>query len=240
MNKKISTSFAIILIILLGSFLAFILVQGINQNQMEVNPDFAAGKNEKNDKIQIANPASVYCKKQRGKLEIRTNGDGSQTGYCKFENGRECEEWAYFRGECGKLDISNWNTYKNIKYGYELKLPLNWVVNDRTINDVFFSVSSEKDSLALEVKVTPVSGAYNIDNLLKESLPEEVKSGRNIQKEEIVVDGETGYSVMDCGKFECVTQKWAVVRNGKFYFINSKNGLMPEFEQIFATFKFIK
>ena len=52
------------------------------------------------EKTQMANPASVYCEEQGNKLEIRTGEDGSQTGYCIFKEGTECEEWAYFRGEC--------------------------------------------------------------------------------------------------------------------------------------------
>lgn len=48
----------------------------------------------------LANPASVYCEEQGGKLEIRTDADGGQVGYCLFEDGSECEEWAYYRGEC--------------------------------------------------------------------------------------------------------------------------------------------
>jgi len=51
-------------------------------------------------KSQIANPASVYCEDQGGTLEIRTNEDGSQTGYCIFDDGTECEEWKFYRGEC--------------------------------------------------------------------------------------------------------------------------------------------
>jgi putative hemolysin len=50
---------------------------------------------------QIANPASVFCEEQNGTLEIRDSESG-QVGYC-HANGKECEEWAYFRGEC-KLD----------------------------------------------------------------------------------------------------------------------------------------
>jgi putative hemolysin len=49
---------------------------------------------------QIANPASVYCGKYGGKLEIRTDASGGQMGICIFADGSECEEWAYFRGEC--------------------------------------------------------------------------------------------------------------------------------------------
>ncbi len=48
----------------------------------------------------IANPASEYCVAHGGQVEIRTAADGSQAGYCIFPDGSECEEWAYFRGEC--------------------------------------------------------------------------------------------------------------------------------------------
>ena len=48
----------------------------------------------------IANPASVYCINQGYNLSIRTDSDGSQTGYCIFPDGKECEEWAFYRGEC--------------------------------------------------------------------------------------------------------------------------------------------
>jgi hypothetical protein len=48
----------------------------------------------------IANPASVYCNDNGGKLEIRTGPGGGQIGVCIFPDGSECEEWAYFRGEC--------------------------------------------------------------------------------------------------------------------------------------------
>ena len=51
--------------------------------------------------VGVANPASVYCIKQGGKLEIVTATDGSQSGDCIFNNGSKCEEWAFFRNECG-------------------------------------------------------------------------------------------------------------------------------------------
>ena len=49
----------------------------------------------------MPNPASVYCTQQGNKLEIRTAPDGSQQGICVFPDGSTCEEWAYYRGECG-------------------------------------------------------------------------------------------------------------------------------------------
>jgi uncharacterized protein len=60
------------------------------------------------DTITIANPASAYCEEQGLKLEIRTAQDGSQYGVCMFEDDTECEEFAYYRGECkpGDLDVA--------------------------------------------------------------------------------------------------------------------------------------
>ena len=47
----------------------------------------------------MANPASVYCAEHEGTVDIR-DGEGGQVGICVFPDGAECEEWAFFRGEC--------------------------------------------------------------------------------------------------------------------------------------------
>jgi len=49
----------------------------------------------------MPNPASVYCEQNGNQLEIHTAEDGGQSGVCVFPDGSTCEEWAYFRGECG-------------------------------------------------------------------------------------------------------------------------------------------
>ena len=51
--------------------------------------------------VNMPNPASVYCTQHGNKLEIHTAADGSQSGVCVFSDGSTCDEWAYFRGECG-------------------------------------------------------------------------------------------------------------------------------------------
>jgi putative hemolysin len=51
--------------------------------------------------VNMPNPASVYCEQNGNTLEIRTADDGSQYGICVFPDGSTCDEWAYFRGECG-------------------------------------------------------------------------------------------------------------------------------------------
>lgn len=64
--------------------------QNVDQTNQEVNTNQAG----------LANPASVNCEEKGGQLEIVTVADGSQSGVCKFSDGSECEEWAFFRGEC--------------------------------------------------------------------------------------------------------------------------------------------
>lgn len=44
----------------------------------------------------MANPASVHCTQQGGRLEIR-KGDGGDTGFCHLPGGRVVEEWEFFR-----------------------------------------------------------------------------------------------------------------------------------------------
>ena len=55
----------------------------------------------------LPNPASAYCEQNGNKLEIRTALDGNQSGACVFLNGDACDEWAYYRGECGPAVVES-------------------------------------------------------------------------------------------------------------------------------------
>jgi putative hemolysin len=48
----------------------------------------------------LANPASVYCIKNGGTVDIMAGWDSGQIGICTFPNGNQCEEWAMMRGDC--------------------------------------------------------------------------------------------------------------------------------------------
>lgn len=80
-----------------------LIISGCSQEKQATDAEETANQqtiNEETTNTQIANPASEFCIENYGKLEIRTAPDGSQTGYCIFDNGKECDEWEYFRGEC--------------------------------------------------------------------------------------------------------------------------------------------
>ena len=122
LNKKIASEIAIGIILLVAIIIGGIFYwQNKNNDQqsqrtctMEAklcDDGSAVGRSGPNcefvqcpekPSVQMANPASVYCEQNGGNLEIRTAPDGGQTGYCKFSDGSECDEWAYFRKECGK------------------------------------------------------------------------------------------------------------------------------------------
>jgi uncharacterized protein len=48
----------------------------------------------------MPSPASDHCTRSGYTLEIRSS-DAGEYGACVFSDGTECEEWSFFRGECG-------------------------------------------------------------------------------------------------------------------------------------------
>ncbi|MBN2114738.1 MAG: DUF333 domain-containing protein [Acidimicrobiia bacterium] len=59
----------------------------------------ACGDDDEEEQSGLPNPASAFCEEQGGTVEIRDEA-GGQVGYCVFDDGSECEEWAFYRGEC--------------------------------------------------------------------------------------------------------------------------------------------
>ncbi len=104
----------------------------------------------------LPNPASVYCEQQGNRLEIRTAADGSQSGVCIFPDSSECDEWAYYRGECSPAhqsgsssspteiatalpidpaDYQGFWTYTHPVHNFTIMLPEDWVVDETTTSD---------------------------------------------------------------------------------------------------------
>jgi putative hemolysin len=87
------------------------------------------------DQADIPNPASVFCEEQGGKVEIRTDSEGGQYGVCVFQDGSECDEWAYYRSECkpAKPEDSPSTispSYINDAYGFTLNLSSAWTIEE--------------------------------------------------------------------------------------------------------------
>jgi hemolysin len=67
-------------------------VGNVNQNNNYQNEEFPEQK-----MIGMANPASVYCVEQGGESITKQNKDGSEYGICKFKDGKEVDEWEFYR-----------------------------------------------------------------------------------------------------------------------------------------------
>jgi putative hemolysin len=132
----------------------------------------------------MPNPASVYCEQNGGTLELRQDASGGVAGVCVFSNGSECDEWAYFRGECKPVDptptqtpastaaefptprpidpadYQGWWTYTNPPYDFSLLLPSDWVVDETTTGDpqmnghTLLLLSPQGEGEGLQIRMT--------------------------------------------------------------------------------------
>ena len=61
--------------------------------------------------VTMANPASTNCVDKGGKVSI-VQGPKGEYGVCEFDDKRQCEEWAMFRGDCsvGGVKITGYTT----------------------------------------------------------------------------------------------------------------------------------
>jgi putative hemolysin len=66
----------------------------------ETNPATNTANGTDNSQTgQLVNPAATNCMQKGGSIDIRKNKNG-EYGVCIFEDNRQCEEWALFRGQC--------------------------------------------------------------------------------------------------------------------------------------------
>lgn len=98
----------------------------------------------------MPNPASVYCEQNDGRLDLRQDASGGVTGICVFDDGSECDEWAFYRGECKPgaiptvvkdLAEDGWKVYRNEALGYSFHYPTDAsiVQNDEPLKSITIS-----------------------------------------------------------------------------------------------------
>ncbi len=92
-------TFSLITLLLLLVFLG-----GCQRNQTDdqntLTPEqIEASEDDAGQNVGLANPASENCLALGGQLQIKERKTG-QYGVCFFDDNRQCEEWALFRGDC--------------------------------------------------------------------------------------------------------------------------------------------
>lgn len=115
----------------------------------------------------LPNPASVFCEQNGGKLEMVQDSSGGTAGMCSFEDGSQCDEWAFYRGECKpgeslqplpeatveiemtpaiEIDTDGWQVYRNPELGYRFNYPQGTVVNTENVENGVSVTGSESNN----------------------------------------------------------------------------------------------
>jgi len=153
MKKFTSLFFVLLVVVLSGCTLpgqkpaptactmeAKICPDGSSVGRSGPNCEFAQCPVSDAGNVGLANPASVNCQEKGGNLEIITDLEGNQSGLCKFPDNTQCEEWAFYRGECrpglitassatatvATTAIADWLVYQSQEYGLEFQYPKDW------------------------------------------------------------------------------------------------------------------
>lgn len=90
--------FGLITLILLGLLFSGLFAQKKSLPTYGARQSSSSGKPGKAP-VGMANPASTFCVDQGGESVIVTAADGSQSGVCRFADGRKCDEWSFYRSK---------------------------------------------------------------------------------------------------------------------------------------------
>jgi len=108
MKKKAFIALAAIGVVVLVIFGVFSIAKKTTHENTITNTIV----NAPGEAVGMANPASENCVAKGGKLTIAERAGFGQYGICYFDDNRQCEEWALFRGACpvGGLKVTGYMT----------------------------------------------------------------------------------------------------------------------------------
>ena len=170
----------------------------------ECSPGAAAG--EEPDPGQAAgmpNPASVFCEAEGGTVDIRTGDDGGQVGICVFTDGGECDEWAFFRGECvpgaaaylpdtaeiQAFEYIDWQSYKNITHGLSLRFPPDWRATE--VTDAADTMAGHRVTLSSPADpLTALHIAFKLASEDQQITPTSMGAGNIVDRGSVLFLGE--------------------------------------------------
>jgi putative hemolysin len=160
MIKKIIVPL-LVLILLVCSFFLIKALNPATETQKTTDTKIS-GTEQSTTTTGMANPASVYCIDQGGKLSIRNDTSGGQYGICVFDDGSECDEWKFFRKECAKgmpVDAPVVDINKDTEL-IKLALVKEEKINLANMNVVIYKDTGKYASGGIKPKEEGVGGAY--------------------------------------------------------------------------------
>src|SRR3989344_1188639 len=154
-----------------------------------------------------------------------------------------------------KDEISDWKTYKNDEYGYEIKYPNDWYVKEIeqgiVEGGVYFSPHRPDEIETGGIAFTNEALSVSIDSIIQESSLLKfagnylnLSVATKFEIENIKISEIDGIKVkIVCEGVGCDNPHWFVVNNNNIYIFNSNlssKDKIDSFEKILSTFKFIE
>lgn len=146
---------------------------------------------------------------------------------------------------------SDWQAYKNERYGYEVQHPKDWYIYDEDLANVYFQKKEEEE---IEFKTHPIGSHYTaikvsaIENPstwnVKDYALEEIQNGMTICSEEVIFIGwdiSALKIIPSCEDTNCEFPIVYASRHKKIYKFSQQLSGEPEiFNQMLSTFRFLE
>lgn len=145
----------------------------------------------------------------------------------------------------GEIDTSNWQTYRNEEYGFEVKYPQGWKF--KAISDQITQFGTNEEFLG--VYHTPpnhIQVYQSVNDLLNNDqgldfnswINKQIANGLFYDKKTIIISDIQGVEVIDRG---IINFRNILVKKGEYIYsivVNQDHSQMNIFDQILSTFKF--
>lgn len=211
--------------------------------------------------IQYECPAGAMCKPNPPKIQFFIAGSGKNFVWSSNDKTITYEadlglsgmaETRTIDSQTGKIlekksaviDISDWKTYTNEKYGFEFKYPKSWIISSTNPagSPQMISIQSGKQNGSFVLTINEVLQNISLQQIIKEKIG--AKGSKN-EEGKIKIGNSDGIwtSSRECVGTGCLSFDWFFIKDSYLYHFEQS---FPDiyydknFDQILSTFKFIE
>ena len=141
-------------------------------------------------------------------------------------------------------DSSDWKTYSNYAYGFEIKYPKEWFIEASKSEDIYISKVSPEEgdapfkNSALQIHISKVNSQTTLRQAVENKLTYQ-GSMPDLVQENIKIGSQDGLKITTlCEGVGCKVPEWFMIKDSYLYDFSSGLGYEPSFDTILSTFEF--
>ena len=169
---------------------------------------------------------SKIIKRTKNKKDDPTNVSGKPSGEFIYSN-------EFTIKEKSAVDTSNWQTYQNEEFGFEVKYPESWTFRDQHAGTLLLKPTFDNLS-RIYFSIDAIGHVVDSPSVKKE-FKKTIFAKREAEEFNLV---EKKFILREIRILE-IDGKWTKNNNIFYYVENNKKDLIPILNQILSTFKFI-